>query len=121
MHYLSAEQYNRTLTSKRRELMTSIVVKDLIEDAELDSTAMSALSGGYRSGFGWIRTYESTIGSFNRPQIVNQYFTFNQYIADEIQFINQDQYVSINNSNNAVVNVGEAASNGMAVRPPMLS
>jgi len=93
--------------------MTNIVVKDLIEDAELDSTAMSALSGGYRSGFGWIRTFESTIGSFNGPQIVNQYLTYNQYNADEIQFINQDQNVSIINSDNALVNLDEIASNGM--------
>ena len=93
--------------------MTSIVVKDLIEDAELDSTAMSELTGGYRSGFGWIRTFESSIGSFNAPQIVNQYFTYNQYIADEIQFINQDQNVNIINSNNALVNLDETASNGI--------
>ena len=92
--------------------MTSIVVTDLIEDAELDSAAMSAVSGGYRSGFGWIRTFESTLGSFSSPA-GNQYFTFNQYIADEIQFINQDQYVSIIDSDNAVVTLNENASNGM--------
>jgi hypothetical protein len=93
--------------------MTSIVVKDLREDAELDSTAMSALCGGYRSGFGWIRTFESTIGSFSSPG-VNQYFTLNQmFIADEIQFINQEQNVNIINSDNAQVNLDEFANNGI--------
>ena len=93
--------------------MTSIEIKDLIEDTELDSTAMSALTGGYRSGFGWIRTIESSQGSFNAP-VVNQYFTMNQtFIADEIQFIDQDQYISIIDSDNAVVNLSESANNGL--------
>lgn len=93
--------------------MTSIEVKDLIEDTELDSAAMQELTGGYRSGFGWIQTFESTLGSFNTP-VVNQYFTQNQtFIADEIQYINQDQYVSIVNSDNAMVKLNETANNGL--------
>jgi len=93
--------------------MTSIQIKDLIEDVELDSTAMSALTGGYRSGFGWIRTFESMQGSFNAP-VVNQYFTLNQiFVADEIQYIDQDQYISIVNSDNAVVTQTESANNGL--------
>jgi hypothetical protein len=85
-------------------MMTSLEIKDLIEDAELDSTAMSALTGGYRSGFGWIRAFESTLGNFT-PPVANQYFTLNKiFIADEIQFIDHDQNLNIINSDNAVVN-----------------
>ncbi|MEN8207329.1 MAG: hypothetical protein ABFS24_15170 [Pseudomonadota bacterium] len=94
--------------------MTSIVVKDLREDAELDSSAMSALTGGYRSGFGWIRTFESTVGSFN-PPVVKQYFTFNQfnqYVADVIQINNQEQNVSIFDSPGATVALDADAKNG---------
>jgi hypothetical protein len=92
--------------------MASIVIEDLIENADLDSEAMSALVGGYVSGFGWIRPYQDSVGSFNHP-IVNQYFTLNQYVADEIQIINQDQYVSIVNSDGALVNLSEDANNDL--------
>mgnify|MGYP000040044888 CR=1 FL=1 len=92
--------------------MASIVIEDLIENADLDSEAMSALVGGYVSGFGWIRPYQHSVGSFNHP-IVNQYFTLNQYVADEIQIINQDQYVSIVNSDGALVNLSEDANNDL--------
>lgn|GEM_PF-7110760 len=92
--------------------MASIVIEDLIESADLDSNAMSALTGGYVSGFGWIRPYQRSVGSFNYPS-VNQYFTLNQYVADEIQIINQDQYVSIVNSDGALVNLNEDANNDL--------
>jgi hypothetical protein len=91
--------------------MASIVIEDLIENTDLDAAAMTAVAGGYVSGFGWIRPYQHA-GSFNNP-VVNQFFTLNQYIADEIQIINQDQYVSINNSAGANVDLNENANNGL--------
>ncbi len=94
--------------------MASIVIEDLVASAELDSQAMAALVGGYRSGFGWIRPYRrsSNSGSFNYP-VVNQYYTLNQFIADEIQIINQEQFVNINNSAGAQVDLNESAQNGL--------
>lgn len=103
--------------------MSSIVIEDLIENTELDSAAMTAVTGGYRSGFGWILPYQKkSAGSFGGAPVVNQFFTLNQYIADEIQIINQDQYVSINNSAGAQVNLSEDANNalGKSLAPGLL-
>mgnify|MGYP001575689951 CR=1 FL=1 len=103
--------------------MSSIVIEDLGQSTELDSEALSVISGGFRSGFGWIRPYQkNSIGSFGLPPIVNQYFTLNQYVADEIQIINQDQYVSINNSAGAQVSLTENATNdlGKSLVPGLL-
>ena len=92
--------------------MASIVIEDLVENTELDAEAMSVLVGGYRSGFGWLRVHSPSSGSFNYP-VVNQYYTLNQFIADEIQFINQEQIVSINNSVGAQDDLNENANNGL--------
>ena len=51
---------------------------------------------------------------------VNQFFTFNQYVADEIQIINQDQYVNIVNSDGALVNLSETANNDSVRLPGLL-
>ncbi len=94
--------------------MASIVIEDLVESTELDSQAMSALVGGYVSGFGWIRPYRRSSGSFSTPYpAVNQYFTLNQFIAEEIQIINQEQFVSIHNSAGAQVDLNESGHNGL--------
>ena len=92
--------------------MARIVIEDLVESTELDSQALSAVVGGYVSGFGWIRPYQHSNGSFNYP-VVNQYYTLNQFIADEIQIINQEQFVSINNSVGAQVDLNENGHNGL--------
>ena len=93
--------------------MASIVIEDLAESTELDSQAMSALVGGYVSGFGWIRPFRRASGSFNYP-VVNQYFTLNQFVAEEIQIINQEQFVNINNSAGAQVDLNENGHNGLS-------
>jgi hypothetical protein len=77
--------------------MASLVIEDLIENADLDSEAMTVLVGGFFSGFGWIRPYQKSVGSFGQP-VVNQFFTLNQYVADNIQIINQEQNVNVINS-----------------------
>jgi hypothetical protein len=92
--------------------MASLVIEDLIENADLDSEAMTALVGGFFSGFGWIRPYQKSVGSFGQP-VVNQFFTLNQYIADNIQIINQEQNVNVINSDGALVNVDGNANNGL--------
>ena len=93
--------------------MASLVIEDLIENTDLDCEAMTTLTGGYVSGFGWIRPFQRSVGSFGSP-VVNQFFTLNQfYIADNIQIINQEQNVNVIGSDGAVVNVDGNASNGL--------
>ena len=92
--------------------MASLVIEDLIENADLDSEAMTTLAGGYFSGFGWIRPYRKSVGSFGQPA-VNQFFTLNQFIADNIQIINQEQNVNVIGSDGALVNVNGNANNDL--------
>ena len=93
--------------------MASIVIEDLIEDTDLDAAALTAVVGGtYISGFGWIQPYQQHVGSFANP-VVNQFFTLNQYIADSIQIVNQDQTVNINNSAGAAVGLNENGGNAL--------
>ncbi len=93
--------------------MASLVIEDLVENTDLDSQAMTILAGGYYSGFGWIRPYQKkSAGSFRQPA-VNQFFTLNQYIADNIQIINQEQNVNVINSDGALVDVDGNANNGL--------
>jgi hypothetical protein len=91
--------------------MASIVIEDLTENAELDAAALSAITGGFVSGFGFIQPYRRR-GSFV-PPVVNQFFTLNQFIADEIQIVNQEQYVSINNSAGSRVDLDENGQNAL--------
>lgn len=91
--------------------MASIVIEDLSESTELDAAALAAIAGGYVSGFGWIRPFRR-VGSFANP-VINQYFNLNQYIADEIQIVNQEQYVSISNSAGSRVDLNENGDNGL--------
>ena len=92
--------------------MTSLVIEDLIENTDLDGEAMTALTGGYVSGFGWIRPFQRSVGSFGGP-VVNQFFTLNQYVADNIQIINQEQNVNVIDSDGALINVDGNASNDL--------
>jgi len=94
--------------------MASIVIADLSESTDLDAKALAALVGGrpYVSGFSWIAPFQRSVGSF-QPQVVNQFFTLNQFIADEIQIINQEQYVSISHSPGATAGVNADADNGL--------
>jgi hypothetical protein len=91
--------------------MASIVIEDLTENTELDAEALTAVAGGYVSGFSWIQPFRRP-GSFSSGG-VNQFFTLNQFIADEIQIINQEQFVSINNSAGAAVDLNGDARNGL--------
>ncbi len=93
--------------------MASLTIEDLVENTDLDCEAMTALTGGYVSGFGWIRPFRNSVGSFGAPS-VNQFFTLNQYIADNIQIINQEQNVNVIGSDGAVVNVDGNASNDLS-------
>ena len=96
--------------------MANIIIEDLVESTELDAHAMSVLVGGYFSGFSWLRVHAPSQGSFQYPA-VNNYYTLNQFIADEIQIINQEQFVNINNSDGAQVDLNEDANNDLATIP----
>ena len=58
-----------------------------------------------------------SVGSFGGP-VVNQFFTLNQYIADNIQIINQEQNVNIIDSAGAQAHVNGNANNGLTQTLP---
>lgn len=98
--------------------MANIILEDLIENTDLDTQAMTALRGGvYSSGFGWLATPLKS--SAARLPILNQYFTFNQYVADNIQIINQTQNVNLIDSDNSQVSVDGNANNGLSLPQPV--
>ncbi len=92
--------------------MANIVIKDLPASGELDRAAMAGLSGGGSISFGFIVPYRRPSAGTS-PTVLNQYFQVNQYFADQIQIINQNQFVNIDNSNNANVVLGEGAKNDL--------
>lgn len=81
--------------------MSSLTIKDLRIDRQLDRAAMSAIKGGGAPWvYGWIRPFSSSaIGS---GQAIN-FFQINNY-AD--QMINQFQSIEVNNTGaNSAINV----------------
>jgi hypothetical protein len=97
--------------------MATITINDLSESAELDAKAMAAITGGF--SLGWIVPYQNLPKGRGRPSVLNQYFTLNQFIADEIQIINQHQSVNVIDSAGAVVDLEENANNGLTKAAPL--
>lgn len=88
--------------------MAAITIKDLPTSRQLDSQAMSSITGGGAPWlYGWVRAYSDQPASFGT--VVN-FYQINNYAE---QMINQIQVVDINNAAaNANINVAlDANSN----------
>lgn len=82
--------------------MATIIIKDLNESRTLDQQERAVVRGGWL--WGWMVPYQRG-GQRGFPLQVNQHFQVNQYFADQIQIVNQNQVVRIIDSVGANVSL----------------